>query len=342
MALAPLFLAASIGAVAAAATGLATLSAPCDPPKERGLHTRPTPTSGGVAILLAVGLGVILTSVFFPSLLEKRLAAPLILASLFGVLGLVDDMFGVPAKAKLALQALAALIFCACAARVETLSTPYGGLGLGPLGGVLGSALWIVVAINAVNFMDGVNGLAAGALIIAEIALGLAAFHSGERPLAALSFIAAAAGAGFLPWNLPGGRIFQGDCGALFSGGLFAGLVLVGAGPSGEAGISVWFGPLALLPLLTDVFLTLLSRARRGLGLLDAHREHLFQRWLLAKSRSHVQVALRTWRMMMLAGTAGLIMLTTPVRFHALLFAVALACSIASWMWTDRQVKRSG
>jgi Fuc2NAc and GlcNAc transferase len=228
-----------------------------------------------------------------------------------------------------------ALIYSLLAAHIEALSTPLGSVELGPVLGVLGSTLWIVVVTNAVNFMDGANGLSPGSLVIALTVLGLSSGHG----LGALALMGAAAGLGFLPWNLPGGRIFQGDAGALFSSALFAGLVLMAAGPLGEGAISVWFGPLALLPMLTDVFLTLLARARRRKSLLQAHRDHLFQRWLLARKASHGALSVRVWALMALAGLCAMGMQRLPIPQHSLVFAAALAVCVIGWRWSDRRVR---
>ena len=81
--------------------------------------------------------------------------------------------------------------------------------------------------------------------------------------------------------------------GALFAAFLFAALCLAGAGPEGHGPVSLYFGPIALMPLLTDVLLTLLVRARRRKPLFSAHRDHLYQRWLRATGKGHLALA---WR----------------------------------------------
>lgn len=337
------WLPALVAAVAScAATGIAVTSGPVDAPKDRGLHHRPTPTAGGIAILLGCGLGVILALINQPGLHNPRLASTLGLAFAMGLLGAADDVFDLGARLKLMVQIAFALIFTIAVARVEALSTPFGMLWLGPVIGALGSALWIVVVSNAVNFMDGANGLSPGGMVIALAALALATGMSGAGGVAALALIAAAAGLGFLPWNLPGGRIFQGDVGALFSSTLFAGLVIVSAGRSGELAISLWLGPVILLPFLTDVFLTLLSRARRRESLLKAHREHLFQRWLLATGKSHGALSLRFWGLMLGASAVALWLNNAPIGLRSVAFIGALAVAIAVWFAINRKIRPSG
>ena len=325
--------------VAALGTGVAVGAGPVDAPKDRGLHHRPTATGGGVAILLGTCLGVILLGTSHQLTASAPLAAALGLAAL---LGAIDDIRDLGPRLKLAAQVALALAYAALFARVEALSTPFGPLPLGPVIGILGSALWIVVVTNAVNFMDGANGLSPGAMILTLGGLGLSATLGGASGVATLALLAAAAGIGFLPWNLPGGRIFQGDAGALFSSSLFAALVLVAAGRTGEGAVSLWFGPLALLVLLTDVFMTLLARARRRAPLLSAHRDHLFQRWLMVRGRTHAGLSLRIWGMTGVLTLAAIGLGLAPVASRSVIFGLCLVLAVTIWRVLDHRTRQSG
>ena len=182
------------------------------------------------------------------------------------------------------------------------------------------------MATNAVNFMDGANGIAGGALAVALGALGLGALAQGEPAVAAAAFAGAAANVGFLPWNL-GGRLFQGDAGALFSGFLFAGLCVVAE----RGGLYIYFGPLVLLPFLTDVLLTLLWRARRGRSLLEAHRDHLYQLWLSRTGRPHGALAWRAAAIMGGYGACALLVQRAPAGWRLGLFGCGLLACILAW-----------
>ncbi len=219
--------------VCALMAGLVAWSGPVDPPRARGSHHHPTPTSGGLAILAGASVGAAVTAAMLPTgahAQAREVSATLAVAGGLGLLGALDDMVDLGARAKLLVQMAVALAFALTVARVQ--AVPLLGrlaLPLGPWGGALGTALWIVVATNAVNFMDGANGVAGGALTVALAALGLGAMAEGEPMVAAVALAGAGANAGYLPWNL-GGRLFQGDAGALFSGFLLAGLAVVGGG----------------------------------------------------------------------------------------------------------------
>ena len=322
-----------------AATFAAVKSGPVAPPTDRGLHATPTPSGGGIAIILGTGFGAALVAMDGRLTGGPGLAAALACAVIMGLVGAADDLFDLGARLKLVIQAVLAIGFSALFAHVEQLSVPHAALSLGPVLGVLGSALWIIVAVNAVNFVDGANGLSPGAMVIAFAALALACRLGGATGIGEVALVAAAAGLGFLPWNLPGGRIFQGDSGALFSGTLFAGLALLAAGKGGDDHVSVWFGPTVLLPFLTDVFLTLISRARRRQPLLQAHRDHLFQRWLVSSGASHGRLSVLMWLMIAAGAALGLAMGLTPVPARVWLFAGWLGVCLHGWWWIDSSVR---
>jgi Fuc2NAc and GlcNAc transferase len=331
-------------AAAAGLAGAISWAGPIDPPTERGAHRRPTPTSGGVAIMGAVGLGVLLFlfAAHGQPDMGWRLAATLALALIMGVIGALDDLFDIGAKTKLLLQAALALVFATFVAHVEVLPLGLGlNLPLPPIVGIAGVALWIVVATNAVNFMDGANGVAPGAQLCLFIVMTLAA--QGRSPLVAeVSMVGALACAGFLPWNLRG-LLFQGDAGALFCGFLFAGLAILLTAPSATPGLSLYFGPLILLPFLTDVLLTLAVRARRGQSLLQAHRDHLYQLWLRKGLKpSHVALAWRVMLIMAAYGGFGLIMLACSPSIQPEFFVAAVVVSALGWGLLRRRLERRG
>ena len=267
---------------------------PVDQPRERGLSAWSTATAGGLAMIAAVVTGMM---VFVVSELPSPGLglAPWVLAGacVVGLLGAVDDVLDVPALPKLIIQIIVALAFAVFVSRVEVLPLAPGlEVNLGPIVGAIGTALWLIVMINAYNFMDGSDGLAVG---VQSIGLFTLALVNPDRPILAFILLAASiANLVFLPYNHPGKRIFQGDCGALFSSFLIAGSsVLLATGPNPRA--TLYLGAFVATPFLVDVLLTLLRRARARKRLFDAHCEHLYQRWIQAGDRSPGAVAWRIW-----------------------------------------------
>ncbi len=317
----PLRLLAALVASAIAAALLTTLAVaggPVDLPRARGSHVRPTPTSGGLAVMAATGLitgaFVLMYGAAIPG--NWRDGALLFgFASLMGLSGALDDLFDLPAKLRLGFQVAACLVFAAFF-RVTTLDFGPGLIvHLWPPIGWIGSAAWLVLGINTLNFMDGANGLAPGTQAIALIVLSILILLLAPVSLlggflgVTLIVCVCAAGAhiGFMPFNLPPrspnvARAFQGDAGALFGGALITGACLVvkayGVG-------SVWFGGFLLAPLLVDVVLTLVARARHGSNLMRPHKEHLYQLWLQRRDPSHAGLALRVWFLCALSSGVG-------------------------------------
>jgi UDP-N-acetylmuramyl pentapeptide phosphotransferase/UDP-N-acetylglucosamine-1-phosphate transferase len=321
-------------AVAAASSALVAWTGPLDKPRARSSHVHPTVTSAGLAVMAgaAVGLLVFAHLAPFPLIGLAPTALALGFAGGLGLLGAFDDLVDIGAKGKLLAQAVVGLLFAAMIARIEAL--PIGGgfrLPLGPVIGALGTTLWLVVATNATNFMDGVDGLAAGSIALVLATLAAAGFVEGETAVAGAALAGAAALVGFLPWNLPARRLFQGDAGALFSGFLAASLAVTASGR-----VSLYLVPTALTPFLTDVLLTLTVRARRGESLWEAHRDHLYQLWLHKTGKPHVALTLRVWAIMAAYCAYGLACEAAPEGLRPPLFALGVAVAAVLW----RQARR--
>jgi UDP-N-acetylmuramyl pentapeptide phosphotransferase/UDP-N-acetylglucosamine-1-phosphate transferase len=331
-------IAAAVALLAAALAGLAAWAGPVDPPGPRRSHGTPTPTSGGIAIMAATGAGLA-AAVHYRAYIDHRVGWLALLATVTGLMGAADDLFDLPPRAKLLLQIASALLFAGVVARVTGLPL-FPGLDL-PLGLVIGAggtALWFVVLTNAVNFVDGADGLAPGAIIVALVGVSAAGALNGQADLAAAALIAAAAGLGFLPWNLPAHRLFQGDAGALFSGVFLAGLAVLATDPAMGWPLSPYFAPFATLPILTDVLLTLLARARAHSPLFSAHREHLYQRWLDHSGGSHAALALRYGLIMVAFTGAAVLNELIPMGWRAVGFAAALTVAVIGWVWLRRRL----
>lgn len=194
-----------------------------DRPGARSAHSQPTPKGGGVGIVVATLVGLLVLGAGRPLLALG--AAGLCIA----VVSWFDDLWSWPFSVKLAAQVLAALVAAAGGALVTSLPCPViGPVQLGVLAWPV-TVCWVVVVTNAVNFMDGLNGLAAGSVGLASLALAFFAAMSGATAVALASLALAAGIVGFLPFNYPRARIFMGDVGSQFCGVTIAGLGLLAA-----------------------------------------------------------------------------------------------------------------
>lgn len=250
-----------------------------DRPNERSSHSQPTARGGGIAIVLVVlagGAGLALNS------RDWSLAGVLSVATVVAAVSWLDDIRSLPAALRLA---------CHIGAAVAVSAMFRWPLGTAmPVPAVLcwlGLLVWLAGYTNAFNFMDGINGIAAGQAVITGLGMGvLGGVASGqwESTPVILSFVVAGASAGFLPHNFPKARMFMGDVGSASLGFTLGVLTLWIAHDVG------WWliVPLALLHsnFVLDTGITLIRRALAGKEWHAAHREHFYQR-LVRAGKSH-------------------------------------------------------
>ena len=193
-----------------------------DHPSDRKIHVHPTPRLGGVAVYLGF-----LGSVLLNSILPDWMTATLVAGSLLLIVGVVDDVWELPASSKLVAQLVAAGIVIATG-KVLTLF-PSGPVG--DVANVLLTLLWIVGITNAFNFFDGMDGLATGLAILIAGFMGVVAFETNQPGLGWVAIAIIGAGVGFLPYNFRGRKpavVFLGDGGATFLGFTLACLAVKG------------------------------------------------------------------------------------------------------------------
>lgn len=193
-----------------------------DQPSDRKIHAHPTPRLGGAAVYLGF-----LGSVLMNSILPDWMIATLAAGSLLLIVGIIDDVWELPASSKLVAQLVAAGIVIATG-KVLTLF-PSGPVG--DIANVMLTLLWIVGITNAFNFFDGMDGLATGLAILIAGFMGAVAFETNQPGLGWLAIAIIGAGVGFLPYNFRGRRhavIFLGDGGATFLGFTLACLAVKG------------------------------------------------------------------------------------------------------------------
>ncbi len=288
-----------------------------DRPDARRVHTDPTPRLGGAAIVagVLVGFGVAwLTGEFRP--VFRTIAPPLgvVLATLtMYVVGQLDDLRDVSAPAKTAGSVLAGSILAVSGVAILFFRVPFLGLvALPPDLVPLITVLWVVGMAQAVNLIDGLDGLATGVVGIAAGAMLMFAEHldnadsiiSDDNIGAVIAACVVGACLGFLPWNFHPAKIFMGDAGALTLGLLMA-AATIAIGGSTDAELPgqtfFFFAPL-FLPLvilgvpIVDTAWSLLRRARSRSGLTIADKNHLHHRLMrLGHGQRRAVVILWAW-----------------------------------------------
>jgi UDP-N-acetylmuramyl pentapeptide phosphotransferase/UDP-N-acetylglucosamine-1-phosphate transferase len=265
-----------------------------DMPGGRSSHSVPTPRGGGAPIAVGLLVGASLA----PGTGGAGLAFA-VAVGFFGLLGLLDDLRGLPATWRLALQAAGAATVAALLA--QKLPLPAVAIAVTAIVG----ALWLVGFVNAFNFMDGVNGISGAHAVIGGVAYACLAGWPRDGFGTAAGLALAASACAFLPWNAGRARVFLGDVGSYSIGAALAVLAvrLVTDGVPVEAVA----GPVALY--LADVAWTLQRRIRHGERWLEAHRTHVYQRWCDA-GWSHQEVTVLTSAvtvLLCLLGVAGVL-----------------------------------
>lgn len=260
-----------------------------DRPNARSSHRVVTPRSGGVAVFAgwATGMAIVAAFAGAPLILDSTVRL-MLLAGFALLIGLADDLYAPRALFKFGGQVMAAVLFVLVFGAPETAPLPFvGDTALGAFAAPL-TVFWIVAFMNAFNFMDGVNGIAAACGAFALFAIAVAAAFSGAFFWALAAAICGTAIVAFLPVNFPRGRLFMGDNGSQTIGFLIA-AIAVGAAMETGGATSALFIPVAMLPFIFDVSFTLAHRILRKQDVLAAHREHLYQ-LLLRTGSSHAEV----------------------------------------------------
>ncbi|MCY4044806.1 MAG: glycosyltransferase family 4 protein [Cellvibrionales bacterium] len=249
-----------------------------DMPDHRSSHSAPTPTSGGLAILVGSWLG--LGFAYGQDLLSlSPLPVGLLLASLLSMVGFFDDMFDLKRRMRFMAQIILVVIALAVITLQGLLPQPI--YLFFPL---LFLWLWL---INLFNFMDGINGIAGVQFVSVSAVMAFFVWQMGMASEAIFTLLLSAAVLGFLVWNFPWGKIFMGDVGSYFLG-FTLGFLWLYTGLINNTLLIIWL--IMLSVFILDASMTLLRRMMLGERFLSPHNQHMYQilaRWF----DSHAKVS---------------------------------------------------
>ena len=298
-----------------------------DHQNHRKIHTENTPRLGGVGIFVAFLAVLLLGSRFVVPAGGAVGLRPVAIAGgflLIHAVGLYDDFVNVKAPIKFAAQILAALAVVLGGAVIRSLTVPwFGTLVLPAAVGIPLTVFWIVAVSNALNLIDGADGLSGGIAASSALFMGVLAFSRGNALAAVSAFALFGSLAGFLVYNMPPARIFMGDCGSLFVG--FALAVIPILGLNGRV------GEVALLPVVSLLFLPIIDtsmaiarRTLRGQPIHFADREHIHHRLI---DRGFVGV-----RLLAVAYSANVVLGLVALAWYALPTRTATLLTGATWL----------
>ncbi|MBP3654402.1 MAG: undecaprenyl/decaprenyl-phosphate alpha-N-acetylglucosaminyl 1-phosphate transferase [Oscillospiraceae bacterium] len=302
-----------------------------DVPRDaRRMHDHPIPRMGGLAIFF----GFLLTVVLFADI-TREIQGILLGSIIIVILGAIDDMIGLNAWMKFSGQIIAAIVAVGHGVIIQFFSNPniFSGNELIALEmlSVPVTILWIVGVTNAVNLIDGLDGLACGVSTIASLTMFVVALLVSESSVAVVLAALMGACLGFLPYNMNPAKIFMGDTGALLLGFVLATTSVVGMFKF-YAVVTFLVPVMALaLPLLDTIF-AFFRRLAHGQSPFSPDRGHFHHR-LVDMGLSQKQAVAIMYAVSALLGLCAVVVVSTgTVRIFLLVFAIAVAFALSKYV----------
>ena len=333
-----------------------------DRPSDRKVHPKPTPTLVGIGILIGVlvGFGVAWLIPSFRSLYRQslELQGTVLAVVVITLVGVLDDLRSLSAPAKVAGQILAAGLLILYGVELLFFWFPTQGIiSLGSDVSVPLTVLWVLVMINGINLIDGLDGLAAGTVVIAAgsffawVYISPPNFDVSFSIAALLCAVAAGAALGFLPYNFYPARIFMGDSGSMQLGLLLAAATVSGVGrsiqPSGgdiaAFSIPVLIPVIVLAVPLLDVALAVIRRVRKGRPVFAPDKEHIHHQ-LREIGHTHRQAVLLMyfWSVVASGSALAIAFINGRAIVSGILGGAALliVATLVQLRWRQRRVAR--
>lgn len=290
-----------------------------DKPNYRKVHTKPVSMLGGVIILCAFLFGL-----WIGQPVEKEIYPIIIGALLIQITGLIDDFIDLPAIIKLIAQIGVATIVVYHGITLDLITLPFGIVIEFGILSIPMTILWIVAVTNAINLIDGLDGLAAGVSGIALATIGFIAIIQQNIFIMMLCSVLIGALLGFLKYNFYPARIFLGDNGALMLGFIIGVLSLLGF--KNITLISLFFPVIILAVPFIDMSFAMIRRYRQGKPIMQADKSHLHHK-LLQLGYTHPQTVMLIYSIAALFSVASVILYLSSV-WGAILIVLLLIITI--------------
>ncbi len=308
------------------------------PDDERRVHTHPIPRLGGLAIFY----GFLVALLCFANPIDEQLRGIIIGSLIIVGVSIIDDVKQLRAIVKLFAQILAALIAVIHNIRIDAISVPSfvsesGVLQLGVLS-IPVTIIWIIAVTNAVNLIDGLDGLAVGVSSIASFSLFFIAILAGEHSVAITAAALAGGCLGFLPYNFNPAKIFMGDTGSQFLGYMLSVICIQGLF-KGYAIIS-FIVPLLIMALpLFDTGFAIIRRVLNHKPIMGADRGHLHHR-LLDSGFSQKQTVAILYAITTVLGLSAVLVLEKGSYVAALLLMLSVATAFGLYRLFRKRFNR--
>ncbi|MFL2079862.1 glycosyltransferase family 4 protein [Marinilactibacillus psychrotolerans] len=317
-----------------------------DIPNKRRVNTKIMPTIGGLGIFITTFIAL-----FFIQPIENSTIIPIFLgASAVIITGLIDDIKEISPLMKIIGLTIAALIIYFSGMRIEMITIPFiGQLSMGVLSLPV-TLIWILAITNAINLIDGLDGLATGVSIIALVTMGIIGYfflNIENVVITIIIFTIVSAAIGFLPYNFFPASIFLGDTGALFLGFMIAIMSLQGLKNVTFVTLII---PIVILGIpITDTIYAMLRRKLNNMPISSADKHHMHHR-LMSLGLTHRQTVLAIYCIALifsiisllypLSSVLGSVLLTVSLLFGIELFVELIGLVGANHQPMINQIKR--
>lgn len=313
-----------------------------DIPNDRRVNKKPMPRLGGLAVISGFFVSTIYllisTSIegkinlFGEETYYVKFIGYVVGIIILGITCYIDDVKGIPSWIKLITQIIAAIIVVACGIRIENISIPFteGKLVISGIASYVITICWILGITNAINLIDGLDGLSSGVTLISCLSL-LMVFALNESPLIAIILVTALAGAlvGFLPFNFSPAKTFIGDTGSNFMGFSLAIISILGVAKTYTA--LVLIAPIIILGMpIFDTIFAIFRRMIKGKSLkavFKPDKGHLHHK-LMAKGYTQRQAVLIMYGITAILGMFAVILLESGI-WKAISFALLVVAIVA-------------
>lgn len=287
-----------------------------DLPEYRKIHKNATPRLGGLAIFAGSALGLL-----YLQPIQYQLPAIMVGVSIILILGIIDDKYQIRPVVKLLGQLIAAWVIIDAGLIIERITLPF--IGLVELHGfsILITFLWVVGITNAINLIDGLDGLASGVSTIAFMSILVLAVLDTQLIVVYLCTVLIGSNIGFLFHNFHPAKIYMGDTGSMFLGFFIAIISLLGLFK--EVTLFSFIIPIVVLAVpILDTFFAMISRLLKGESIMQADNKHIHYR-LLGSGFSHRTTVLIIYGFSIMFGLLGIFFSNGPL-WLSLLIAIIL------------------
>ncbi|GBF12297.1 MraY family glycosyltransferase [Tepidibacillus sp. HK-1] len=299
-----------------------------DHPNARKVHTKVMPRMGGVAIFLATTIGIIL----FANETEEPLFWILLGSLVIVITGIIDDIKPLSAKTKLVFQIIAAAIVVSGGVKIQFITVPvfYKIIYLGEWSWLV-SILWIVGITNALNLIDGLDGLAAGVSSIALSTIFIMSLIMGNTMVAIITLVLLGATIGFLFFNFYPAQIFMGDSGSLYLGFFLSTLSILGFK---NITVVSYLIPIVILGVpIFDTIFAIIRRFRLKLPITAPDKKHLHH-CLIDMGFSHRKTVLIIYGINILFSLAAIFLSQTTVWIGIIVMTILVLFVLIGVEWT--------